>query len=564
MALSFPVAATRLIAAPLLALALCIFIAPVVWAHAVLLETSPEDGVRLDVAPREAWLRFNEPVNPVAVRVLDASGETVTAPDAMASDGETLRLALPDDLKEGSYILSYRVTSGDGHPVAGSIVFGVGTAAGIVTPDLTASNGIAIAAVVVRALHFAALLATAGGGFFIILVLGHRNPVKDRLTAALCLNAAVAALTAMLGIGLAGANLQGTSLNSLLAGSVWQTGLATSVGIAGLIALCGLLASMMGLALKGRAGTASLLVGALLTSASLATTGHAATAPPEWLSRPLVFVHGLMGAYWVGSLWPLIVVLRTTPTAESVDVVRRFSRLAVAGVIVLVIAGMALSFIQLGGPGAVVTTSYGWVWLVKISLVIVLLVLAVLNRQRLTPALAEGGSASRRHLDRSIRAELGVVAGIIVATASFGLTPPPRALLVQEGALESHHHEHEPDAVEKQEGAHGYATIVTAGERTAIIETDPAHLGRNQVKAHITGPGGSVLTPLEVTIDLAHPEARIEPISRTLSVSAQGTATGDVDLPLAGHWTLTLNVLVSDFEKVVFRTEFVVQKARGP
>ena len=185
MAPYFSVAATRLIAAPLLALALCIFIAPVVWAHAVLLETSPEDGVRLDVAPREAWLRFNEPVNPVAVRVLDAGGETVTAPDAIASDGETLRIALPDDLKEGSYIISYRVTSGDGHPVAGSIVFGVGTAAGIVTPDLTASNGIAIAAVVVRALHYAALLATAGGGLFIILVLGHRNPCEGSSDAGL-------------------------------------------------------------------------------------------------------------------------------------------------------------------------------------------------------------------------------------------------------------------------------------------------------------------------------------------------------------------------------------------
>ena len=118
--------------------------------------------------------------------------------------------------------------------------------------------------------------------------------------------------------------------------------------------------------------------------------------------------------------------------------------------------------------------------------------------------------------------------------------------------------------MEAQEGAHGYATVVTAGERTAIIEIDPAHLGRNQVKAHLTGAGGSVLTPLEVTIDLAHPEARVEPISRTLSVSAQGTATGDVDLPLAGHWTLALNVLVNDFEKVVFRTEFVVQEERGP
>jgi copper transport protein len=66
------------------------------------------------------------------------------------------------------------------------------------------------------------------------------------------------------------------------------------------------------------------------------------------------------------------------------------------------------------------------------------------------------------------------------------------------------------------------------------------------------------------TIDLAYLEARVEPISRTLSISAQGTATGEVDLPLAGHWTLVLNVLVSDFEKVMFHTEFIVQEERGP
>ncbi len=56
-----------------------------------------------------------------------------------------------------------------------------------------------------------------------------------------------------------------------------------------------------------------------------------------------------------------------------------------------------------------------------------------------------------------------------------------------------------------------------------VIEVNPAHLGCNQVKAHITGPGGSVLTPLEVTIDLAHPEARIEPISEMDPI---GEATG--------------------------------------
>jgi copper transport protein len=271
-----------------------------------------------------------------------------------------------------------------------------------------------------------------------------------------------------------------------------------------------------------------------------------------------------MGAYWVGALWPLIVVLRTVPMAEAIHAVRRFSRFAVAGVIVLVIAGVALSFIQLGRPGAVVTTSYGQIWLVKISLVIVLLVLAVINRQRLTPALAKGGPASCRQLDRSIRAELVVVAGIVLATASFGLTSPPRALLVQEDAMEAHHHEHGSETGETLGRAHGYVKVITVGERTAVIEIDPAHPGRNQVKAQLTGPGSRALAPLEVTIDLAHPEARVEPISRPLSVSAQGTATGDVDLPLAGHWTLALNVLVSDFEKVVFRTELIVQEERGP
>jgi hypothetical protein len=114
--------------------------------------------------------------------------------------------------------------------VASSSVFGVGTAAGIPPTAATTLNFFAIAAVAVRVLHY----------------------------------------TVLLGIGLAGWHRQGAAVNSLLVPGVWQTELATSVGIAGLIALCRLFARMMGLALKGRPGTASLLIGALLASASLA------------------------------------------------------------------------------------------------------------------------------------------------------------------------------------------------------------------------------------------------------------------------------------------------------
>jgi copper transport protein len=561
----YPLSAiTRLVVLQLLALALCISFVPTTWAHAVVLETSPQDGERLDAPPREAWLRFNELVNPVAVRVLDAGGAVVTAPGAVRAEDEILRIALPDDLQEGSYILSYRVTSADGHPVAGSIVFGVGTAAGAAAADQTVPNEAAIVAVAVRALHYVALLVTAGGGLFIILVLGQRNPLGERLTPALCLGAAVAALTAVLGIGLAGANLQGASLGSLLEASPWQTGLASSIGVAGLVALAGSLASVTGLALKSRFGSVALILGAFLASASLTVTGHAATAPPRWLSQPLVFVHGLMAIYWVGALWPLIVVLRTAPAAETIRMVRRFSRLAVAGVMVLVIAGTVLSILQFGSLDAVATTTYGWVWLAKMMLVLVLLALAVINRQRLTPALSEENPAAGRRLARSIRAELVIVFGITLATASFALTTPPRVLLVEEEAREDHHHGHGSEATVVHEQPAGYAAVVTVGERTAAIEIDPAQPGRNQVKAHLTGPGNSVLTPLEATIELAHLDAGIEPISRSLSVSAQGTITGDIDLPLAGRWTLVLNVLVTDFERAVFRTELIVQEKKGP
>jgi copper transport protein len=141
---------------------------------------------------------------------------------------------------------------------------------------------------------------------------------------------------------------------------------------------------------------------------------------------------------------------------------------------------------------------------------------------------------------------------------------PETALLVQENAVEAHHHEHGSDTAETSEEAHGHATIVIVGDRTAVIEIDPAHRGRNQIKAHLSGLGSSVLTPLEATIDVALPDAGVEPISRPLSVSAQGSVIGDLDLSLAGRWTLALSVLVSDFERVTFRTELIVQEEKAP
>ena len=131
---------------------------------------------------------------------------------------------------------------------------------------------------------------------------------------------------------------------------------------------------------------------------SLATSSHAATATPEWVTGPAVFVHGVAIAFWVGALAPLIALARKR-NGTVLPVLLRFSRVAVPVVGALVLTGLGLAIVQLESFGALIGTRYGIILLVKLTLVAILLGLAALNRYRVTPALkAEpGNSRDRRH-----------------------------------------------------------------------------------------------------------------------------------------------------------------------
>ena len=98
------------------------------FAHAVLTSSVPQDGSRLEGPPEEIVLQFSEPVRPVRMK-LAGSGD-VPIPELAEGDTENnvVRVPVPAGLEPGSYILSYSVTSVDGHPVAGSIAFGIGQA----------------------------------------------------------------------------------------------------------------------------------------------------------------------------------------------------------------------------------------------------------------------------------------------------------------------------------------------------------------------------------------------------------------------------------------------------
>ena len=119
---------------------------------------------------------FNEPVSAPrgALRVFDAEGERVDDGSSEVDPGDPHRLAvaLPEDLAHGTYAASYRVTSADGHPVRGAIVFSVGGAAqggdSLVAAILSDSGEtpLAVAAAVLRWLCYAGALIAAGAAVF--------------------------------------------------------------------------------------------------------------------------------------------------------------------------------------------------------------------------------------------------------------------------------------------------------------------------------------------------------------------------------------------------------------
>ena len=98
-------------------------------AHASLISIDPADGARLDESPDHVTLTFTEPVSAElgGVRVLDATGATVHQGAARANGAE-VQIDLEPNLPDGTYVVSYRVVSADGHPVRGGSVFGVGEA----------------------------------------------------------------------------------------------------------------------------------------------------------------------------------------------------------------------------------------------------------------------------------------------------------------------------------------------------------------------------------------------------------------------------------------------------
>lgn len=524
----------RLLAGILLFLAL----APVqaAYAHAQLLSTNPSANAVLGAAPANIELVFNEPVSPLAIKLIRPDGSSVELTDS-TTGGTTTSISLPAAMTDGTHVLSWRVVSTDGHPIGGSLVFSIGAVTGAAEVQTAADPVVSASLWTAKVALFIALFVGVGGAAF-TAVAPSPTPAR-RLAHALSL---AGIIIAPMTLGLQGLDALGLAMSSILDAKVWSTGLSTSYGATALAATAAFLLATAALVLVGRLSASLGVLAAATAALSLAMSGHASAAEPQLLTRPAVFLHIAGVLFWVGALVPLWHLLRDGTDAAT-RALASFSKGIPFAVAPLVLSGVTLAVIQLGAPGTQWLTGYGFILAAKLALLTALFGLALWNRLLLTTPTLAGDAAARTHLRRSIALELVIVVVILGLVAGWRFTPPPRALATAQAA------EVPADPIMEH---------LIDGSTMAMVTIDPGIAGTVCLDAMISDIEHNPKQAQAVSVIISNPVLGIEPIKQEATEADGIWTVEDLSIPIAGIWQLEVEVRVSRFELVRLRGELII------
>jgi copper transport protein len=421
-------------------------------AHATVESTAPAAGSTVRELDRIV-LRFDGPVETTGVHLwIEDDGGSFTLGPARHPGGDerAVEVDVPP-VASGLYTVGYHVVAADGDVIGGSFQFSLdlvpvggaaeeppaapipGTSA---RPATTVHQGhdSDLPAGAARILLDAALASLVGGLAFVATVWpqGSTLSVTRRVLWAAAIIGALASL-ALAVIQHAAAGELGI-VSALAPRHLWQS-LQFRFGriaLARLVLLCA--AAVLTGRLRPRAARSvawsvpavAVGMGLFETIALLAHSGQSGR-----LAEGARLVHTIGVSVWLGGLVMLfLVVLPRRRAEELVDVLPRFSMLANIAVATLVVGGVALSIDLVGAAGALPTTGYGRVLLLKVAVVAALLLAAQRARGLVRARLASTSSARRGRAAASpiatwVGVELGLMAVVFALTALLVSLAPP-------------------------------------------------------------------------------------------------------------------------------------------
>jgi putative copper export protein/peroxiredoxin/mono/diheme cytochrome c family protein len=320
-------------------------------------------------------------------------------------------------------------------------------------------TGISIA---IRSVQLGASLLLAGCFIFLLMV---ARPAFERakaegLSAFACFDAKVLriagwSLLLLLVSGLLGLGVQLTLVTGLplwqglTPETLWSLLLSTQYGRVWIIrlSLMALLAGILWVHGQERDGkdwwalrleAAGLAVSILMAQA---WTGHSAAGEGvTFVYQVLVdSLHLLAGGVWLGSL-PLLTLLLSwmqrsdDPDTDLVaaEATRRFSRIGLASMSLLILSGLATAWALVGTIPALIGTMYGRLLMLKVGLLLPLLALAALNLLHDKPRLLQMAAGPERletrpvlrRLRRNVLGELTLGGVILLVVGALSIMPP--------------------------------------------------------------------------------------------------------------------------------------------
>ena len=485
-------------------------------AHALLISSNPQAGQTLGTGPGVVVLEFSEPLNPrlSSASVTDPTGHRWSG---QVSGSQELRVPVETNA-QGTYTVAWTsVSLSDGHHISDSYTFGVGvsgagsTAAG---GSLGNPQTIDVLIGIVKWVEALALLALLGQ--LLVAQLAARTPRLSWVRPQLAL-APIALTAGLIVVWAEAVSASGHSASSFVA--FFTTSLSGSARVVRL----GF--EILAVAAFVRHSRAIWLwtLGALV---ALSASGHAASAQPAWWGIAIDSVHLIASGLWAGGIIGL--ATQRPPggwrSAEALQLLVRFSPVALAAFAVTVAGGGLEAVLQLGSVGALFGSDYGRVLLAKMALVGLMLPLSFVAWRL------------RRPRPRVEAAIAGSVIAAAALLASFPLPPTEAASRLAQAAA--------VPAVQGLPHTGDVTLAASAGSVLVGVSLEPGRPGPNRVTTY--------LVPIQGNSAAAVLVANATVGGTTVPLRSCGDSCRDATLTLDGGETLDVDVLNPGGGRAVF------------
>jgi copper transport protein len=536
--------------------------AGVVTAHGYIVRSIPEDRAVLERAPVRVQYWFSEQLEPSfsAITVRDAEGNTVATGGVDPDDSSLLQARLPTTLPDGAYVAELRVAfASDGHVVVESRVFFVGEQVAGVNSTAASSSADPLE-VVWRTLVLSSSMLLFGaftlyGG---VLVPAWGNATYKALLPPRVMNRLNWIVGVAMGVALVGsilALLQQTMVffNTDLArvieqglwsvvrigsrfGDVWSWRMAFLVLVAGLFG-AGLYFRRSYPETERAFWTANAWLMALILVTFSAGSHAAGSLLWPWTAIAVDWLHTLAVGFWVGGVAALALVLPAALAPYSDEprrlallaALRRFSRLAVACVAVVVATGVYSALNWFRTPGELATT-YGGALALKLILVAALLLVGLAHHVALRPARYARCSGLVTRLGGfmpTLRIETLAALAVLASVGLLSATPVPK-----------------PEFLNR--AAPPLTAVQLLGDTSVSTTVTPGGPGVNSYDVVVTRNGQPV-NNLDVRLRVADPSRDWRGTWHKAESAGDGlyVATGD-EISSAGDWWMLVDVTDGD------------------